>query len=44
MGLIESFLSESAAANVWVALRSDLAHGNGSASDPYHGGLAYKGV
>lgn len=41
MGLIDSFLLEPRSFAVWISLRSDSIRGNGSASNPYDGGLAY---
>jgi hypothetical protein len=41
MGLLDTFLLEPTNTNVWVALRSDQIRGDGSASNPYHGGLTF---
>lgn len=41
MPLLDSFLLEVAKTNVWIALRSDDIRGDGSAGNPYNGGLSY---
>ena len=40
MALSEAFFLEQAKSNIWIALRTDQIRGDGSARNPYNGGLS----